>query len=821
MPGKPLLPFQETAVQSGVALFAHAKSQLDQVGDNAADQKLIVAHNGYLLIEAPTGAGKTLMAGTLLEQFSGAENVVWFWFAPFKGVVGQTVNTLRGEFPGLRLRDLQEDRAPQATRRGDVFVTTWQAVAARSRDSRNVRREGEENPSIDQLVAVVRAAGLRIGVVVDEAHHGFHGETQAAKFFREVLQPEYTVLITATPDDAEIEDFKVRLGIPELHRICVSRQDAVRSGLIKSGVKCVAYIVDEAQRALVDLDGTALRDGIRAHQQIKKELAAAGTTLTPLLLVQARDQAGVAKLKERIAQMGFREEQIRTHTSEEPDGELLAIANDESVEVLVFVMAVALGFDAPRAFTLISMRASRDVDFGVQLVGRILRVHRRLHRRARADNLPEALKYGYVFLSAPETQEGLDLAGQRINQIQTEYAKISPATVVVKIAGAAVARTSEDDGQFRLFPASVDDATKTQTTYAEVPVAGELGWVSAEQEFDLPGFFSTTSSPEGGVGSRTVTTTRRTEQQTRWRYALRRGMPRRFKTMEVGSSAASERGCADRFILEARVILDAMKTRVNVQKRTIEVFTREIQTELNFMADLSPDQAARQAQEILCRNKSFDPRELRLALLIRLEEFMRMEAMEEADNPSKVRHFLNIILVAHPQLLLDAQKAALFDTAELIESGELPEQFNSDAPLPSSALNVYGIMPPDLNGWEVQFAKLLDASEPENILWWHRNLPHKEWSVNVLLPDGRGFYPDFVIGVQGRDTEDGILLADPKFMFSMPGEIQKIGANHPAYGQVLIVARDGSARWMVIRYDSSSRKPAPVREFRVSDARAY
>ena len=97
-------------------------------------------------------------------------------------------------------------------------------------------------------------------------------------------------------------------------------------------------------------------------------------------------------------------------------------------------MAVALGFDAPRAGILVSMRAARDQDYGVQLVGRILRVHRRLQGRARAKTLPPLLNYGYVFLADAEAQEGLDLAGQRINRLQTAYAKVSPTTALVRVA---------------------------------------------------------------------------------------------------------------------------------------------------------------------------------------------------------------------------------------------------------------------------------------------------------------------------------------------------------------------------------------------------
>ncbi len=209
MPALTLKPFQEQAVASGVALFSHAKSQIDALAPDDADGRaLTIGHHGHLLIEAPTGSGKTLMAGTLLERFSQVESVAWFWFAPFKGVVGQTEQSLRGQFAGLRVRDLSGDRHAEGTRSGDVFVTTWQTVATRVADNRNVRKTTEQAESIDALVERLRRAGLRIGVVVDEAHHSFHGTTLAFQFFRDVLRADYTVLVTATPNDKELKAFE-------------------------------------------------------------------------------------------------------------------------------------------------------------------------------------------------------------------------------------------------------------------------------------------------------------------------------------------------------------------------------------------------------------------------------------------------------------------------------------------------------------------------------------------------------------------------------------------------------------------------------------
>gem|GEM_PF-1357289 len=396
------------------------------------------------------------LAGHLAESFSAIEPVVWFWFAPFKGVTGQTAAALRAELPGLRLRELSEDRQAADSRAGDVFVTTWQTVATREKGRRNVHKPGEQNLTVEELIAGLRQKGLRIGVVVDEAHHGFFGgetETQAMKFFREILQPEYTVLVTATPDDVDIAHFQKALGLTRLNRITIGRGEPVDEGLIKEGIKCVAYFAPEGQQALVDFEGIALREGAMLHERQKAELKKMEVKLTPLMLVQVdSSDKSVERAKERLLKLGFTEGQIAVHTADEPDSSLLALANDESREVLVFKMAVALGFDAPRAGILVSMRAARDEDFGVQLVGRILRVHRRLQGRARAKTLPVLLRYGYVFLADAEAQVGLDLAGQRINKMQTEFAKVSPTTAIMWIGNKAFVQGLGPDGQTQLFP---------------------------------------------------------------------------------------------------------------------------------------------------------------------------------------------------------------------------------------------------------------------------------------------------------------------------------------------------------------------------------
>jgi hypothetical protein len=204
-----------------------------------------------------------------------------------------------------------------------------------------------------------------------------------------------------------------------------------------------------------------------------------------------------------------------------------------------------------------------------------------------------------------------------------------------------------------------------------------------------------------------------------------------------------------------------------------------------------------------------------------MQAAMRDEMIVDAEDPAKVQHFLNVILAVHPNLLYEAQKQALAQTAIVQDTGDLPEEWASDTDLPASPGNAYGVIPAGLNLWEESFVRLLDTDPNRQVRWWHRNLPRKPWSVNVLLPNGRGFFPDFVIGIEGRKTEGGILLADPKWGYERLEEVPKTQAVHGVYGRVLVLSRRGDAQWQVVRYDEATRRPVLDRPFRLADAAGF
>ncbi|MCX7384024.1 MAG: DEAD/DEAH box helicase family protein [Alphaproteobacteria bacterium] len=455
-----LREFQEEAVS---ALTASALDTIGKIRRAVADRRRIARRIGCYLLEAPTGSGKTVMLAATAERISRAAPVVWFWFAPFAGLVGQTSAALRAVAPGLRVRNPTVDRADTGTRPGDAFVATWASVAARNAATRRMRSDDDIAPALDTLIRRLRAAGFQIGAIVDEAHHSFRPGTEAFRFFDLSLDPDILLCATATPDDGDVEILRRALDVTRFQRIAVSRNRVVAERLNKPMVRAVQFVAYGTARDLIDLNEVALRKAVEHHRALKAGLKDNGIPVVPLLLVQAASaEWAPARVRDFLRNaLGFAEGAVATHTADEPDPDLQALANDPDVEVLVFKMAVATGFDAPRAFSLCALRPVVDANFGLQVVGRIMRVHPLLQMRP---NLPALLDTGWVFLGAPEGQAGLLAAAGRIKAIR-DAMELATDNVMVYEAGVS--------GEGRISVVGGDG----QAIFVLEPPPGRESWV--------------------------------------------------------------------------------------------------------------------------------------------------------------------------------------------------------------------------------------------------------------------------------------------------------------------------------------------------------
>lgn len=784
--------YQKEATDNALSIFRYALQQIEQAPDEI-NRRRASAYNGAVLLEAPTGSGKTLMAGLIAEEFARDTNIIWFWFTPFAGLVDQAKLALKKQFTGLRIRDIQGDRLAAGTKSGDVFVSTWAGVAANNKDARKLRRDGDLSLSLDSLVLSLREAGFHIGVVVDEAHHTFSGATEAVKFYTDVMQPEFTLLITATPDDSDVEKFKRSTGIAELHRITVSRRDAVDAGLIKAGIKSVAYLAPDEQKPLVDFQRAALADAKLVHERIKTELLNAGADLTPLMLVQVatteRDD-DVQQARENLIALGFREDAIASYTAKEPSDDLLAVALDESKEVLIFKMAVALGFDAPRAFTLVSMRGAKDKDFGVQIVGRILRVHRRLQGRV----IPELLQHGYVFLADADNQTGLTGAADKINSIRTGLSEISPYTMVVNFAGQKEVQIVQN-GQSSFIPVS-------QANYSNESIGIEAQkFVMPTGQSILEGLILSPSPSTEFKSASGITKLIATGNLT---FKIRHeGI--RFKTERLPISTDALLECIGASINFGDKEFNAgLRAVTTVLRREEEIFSRNIQ-DSEYQASLSDSEIARRAQRVLFEPDYLDPRELHAVLIKRLKSEFKRKGITSDDEA--VSRSLNLILVAFPNLVRIAARECAARYSELSDAASLPESIQQQMGSRSSRLNVYGLIPSDLNRDEVAFIEMLEQDLSGSVEWWHRNEPRKPWSIGLILPNGSQYFPDFVVKLKHRKQGDGLVLVEIKgdHILNSSDSKDKLNAIHQLYKRPMMLSREDDGRFMTIRQDENGK----------------
>jgi superfamily II DNA or RNA helicase len=810
-----LKEFQEQVCRGVLHRWTAIKGAYDRLGPQAPDSLAQVRRqDAAIVLQAPTGSGKTLLAIEVVARFAATEPGLWFWFAPFAGVVEQARRAIADQAPQLRLLDLARDRGVDTPLRSGIFVTTWQSVAARNADGRKARQGGDAGLSVDALIERARAEGLRIGCVVDEAHHGFHRAREAQRFFADVLRPDYALMMTATPRDHDAQRFAevtgYRVGGPE-EWASVSRYDGVKAGLLKRGVKMVRFIAKrEDEKRLVDFEHVALAECVRMHREIKQRLAERGIALTPLMLVQVPD--GKERIKEvqktLVKELRFPESAVRIHTADEPDADVLALAHDPSVEVLIFKMAVALGFDAPRAFTLAALRGARDESWGVQVVGRLMRVHLLLQQRR---DLPPELDYGYVFLANSEAQEGLLNAGELINALDTHAPELGTQTVVTVIgdtqqvqvarSGESLSLLIEPDGTQKVQ--GQERAASAPDFHGFTAMTGVTASLFGPDQMPLPEPQASGRSSDPMIGALIL------DSKTLYRFKRKPDAPDALYTEVLPPPPLDlEQRLAEFVDFTPEVLASRERVRAQVRRSESDIFGKDTLREgdgQDVWATLRYDAIAARAEQLMLKLSGLDPRSFQNSLLERFRGALEREGMVPPEDEELLHQQLDLVLVRHPALLREANRRLRMQNV-VLGKARLPDELVFEYRLQAARRNIYGVMPPDLNSDELPVAQSLD--EDATVLWWHRNPSRQPQSVALYgWDDGEGYFPDFVVALKGRETDGGIALLEVKGAHLWDAEKDKADAKHLSYGRCFMVGRKRGGEFEFLRLFGSDLQP--------------
>ncbi|MCK5503189.1 MAG: site-specific DNA-methyltransferase [Tritonibacter mobilis] len=563
-----------------------------------------------------------------------------------------------------------------------------------------------------------------------------------------------------------------------------------------------------------------------------------GVSLTPLMLVQVEDQAAggedpVDRVREKMIQDGVPEGAIATHTSGQPDPDFHTLAYDPDKEVLIFKVAVATGFDAPRAWTLVSVRPNRGKEFGLQIVGRIMRVHPLIRPFHGQDTL---LDRGYVFLADPEMQAGLDAAVEEVKAVRQSIELITDRLDVFEFGSATkplvcndIATTSRfvppvpttpEDRQMRLT--NLIESGLVKSDVAKLPEAEQdraiLAGEAWQQMTQTPLFGNLPEAERPASEASAPAKPNLRPYPLRTDIDLPKGLWRELPP-DPGSADKLVDDIAKLFCKSSNIVSLLQKRKTKAKMSLRDLFVADMSEEIDLRLRLSNARVAEKAQMAFNFNDAIDPRLLKRALITELRRVVDDEGIDAEERD--LRRALDLAVMGEPEKLKEAMKTAQGRNVRLSDAEPIPESYFAPDGLAVARKSAYGVFPARLNQEEQKFAEVLDEDGTGTVLWWMRNPENERWATRIVLPSGKNFFPDFVVGVAGRATPNAIALVEIKDdgetgRLQSDRNIDKIRVQHREYRNVFWTYRD-NGDWVRARYAEGLHRILPKDMFSVSE----
>jgi type III restriction enzyme len=357
-----------------------------------------------ILLKAPTGAGKTVMAAALIERVVDQahlhpgldSNMAFIWFAPNTLHIQSYVALSKFYEDTRRLNclDLNSLSSNPILNPGDLLFVNWASLSS----EKNIwRKENESNTNLETLVENTKANSIKIILIIDEAHLSAFTGVQATAV-RNLIGADVELLITATPHH-----------MPDLN-VVVQRNEVIKQQLIKKSVR-LNIDIDPAQQNGDNVHIHLLRKAFEKKKELQElyDAELGERVVNPLILIQLpSDNSTLTDEDKTIRDIieGLLNIEYNISTSNQKLAVWLSVEKDKDnleelngfQDVLIFKQAIAQGWDCPRASILLNYRTIGSPDFGIQTVGRILRMPHRRHYNH------DALNHGYVYTDIETSQ---------------------------------------------------------------------------------------------------------------------------------------------------------------------------------------------------------------------------------------------------------------------------------------------------------------------------------------------------------------------------------------------------------------------------------
>ena len=181
--------------------------------------------------------------------------------------------------------------------------------------------------------------------------------------------------------------------------------------------------------------------------------------------------------------------------------------------------------------------------------------------------------------------------------------------------------------------------------------------------------------------------------------------------------------------------------------------------------------------------------------------------------------WLNLALIQNESELKEAFRIANARHVST-KAVEVPPHISGEPGLAPARKAAFGVFT-KMNGYEREFAKLLDDDETGTVKWWLKNTEKEPWATRLVRPNGYNFFPDFAVGVNGRRSELALveIKDNPgKGRINSEENVEKFSLQHKAYLEVIWTFPEDDI-WYKAKLDRPSGRLITDRSFRIEDLR--
>ena len=337
-----------------------------------------------VLLQAPTGSGKTIILLSYIEEYLKENNkMVFVWLTPGKGDLEEQSRKKMIKFlPHHNTKNIQ-DVLLQGFEAKDTAFINWETI---TKKDNNALKEAERK-NLYERVREAHNNGYKFIIIVDEEHLN---KTVKAEAILQYMNPEYIVRVSATTKTNKEAEF---IKIDEL--------EVINAGLITRAL----YINENVsnQTTLSNEHEYLLDLAINKRKAIKDEYTKLGVQVNPLIIIQVPNKSDdLIKQIEKILEernYTYDRKNLAIWLSDRKEN-IEDIENNESNQaVLIMKQAISTGWDCPRAKILVKLRDNMSEDFETQTIGRI----RRMPQAHHYDNVLLDNCYLYTFDEKYET----------------------------------------------------------------------------------------------------------------------------------------------------------------------------------------------------------------------------------------------------------------------------------------------------------------------------------------------------------------------------------------------------------------------------------